>query len=322
MDGRSSNWVVVVWSDCMRVLIVARFKKNKFAPFVSEQVEALNKSRVECRYFPVRTRGIAGYFRQVPALHRAVREFKPEIVHAHYGLCGLLANLQRTVPVVTTYHGSDINNSSVRRLSSIAIRLSCFNIFVSQRLLDKVAPVKNSAVVPCGINLYDYPVVGKEEARRQMGLCQKGKYVLFAGAFDNAIKNVSLAKAALALLPGVELLELKGYTRSQVAMLMRAVDSFLMTSLSEGSPQVIKEALACGCPIVSIDVGDVKDRIEGVAGCYLVEKDAGKIALALKDAMTFGKRTEGESAIIRDGLTNDAIATRLKEIYQSVSKRR
>ena len=87
-----------------------------------------------------------------------------------------------------------------------------------------------------------------------MGLDNKKKYVLFAGAFDNTVKNAPLAQEVVSLLPGVELIELKGYSRHQVALLMQAVDCFLMTSHSEGSPQVIKEALACSCPIVSVDV--------------------------------------------------------------------
>jgi hypothetical protein len=74
-----------------------------------------------------------GYLRELPALRRLIRAERPDIVHAHYGLSGLLANLQRLVPVVTTYHGSDINVPHILRLSKIAMRLSAHNIFVSAR---------------------------------------------------------------------------------------------------------------------------------------------------------------------------------------------
>lgn len=303
----------------MKVLVVARYKENGFAPFVTEQVEALKEAGVECRFFPVRSRGITGYLRQVPALRHAIREFKPDIVHAHYGLCGLLANLQRRVPVVTTYHGSDINEPGVRRLSRVAIGLSRFNIFVSRRLLDKVAPVKNSVVIPCGINLDDYPVVEKEEARRKMGLQSDTKYVLFAGAFDNPVKNAPLAKEVTERVPGVELLELKGYSRLQVALLMQAVDAFLMTSISEGSPQVIKEALACGCPIVSVDVGDVRERIESVSGCSVSSsQDPGQLAGLLQQTVAFQEKTAGRERILADELDNRSVAKRLMAIYESI----
>ena len=303
----------------MRVLVVARHKKNGFAPFVTEQVEALEKTGVECRTFPVKK----GYLRQWPALRLAIRKYKPDIVHAHYGLCGLIANLQRKVPVVTTYHGSDINESKVRWLSRIATRLSRFNIFVSQRLLDKVAPVKNSTVIPCGINLEDYPLVEKAEARRQLGLRPDGKYVLFAGSFDNPVKDAPLAKEVIERVPGVDLFELKDYSRPQVALRMQAIDAFLMTSFSEGSPQVIKEALACGCPIVSVDVGDVRERVEGVAGCYVTEtRSPEELADLLHKALAFSGRTNGKERILAEGLDNLIVAKSLMEIYEIVGTAR
>ena len=145
-----------------------------------------------------------------------------------------------------------------------------------------------------------------------------GKLVLFSGAFENYVKNAPLAKAAIDLLPGVQLIELKGYTRTQVATLMQAVDVLLMTSFTEGSPQVIKEALACGCPIVSVDVGDVKEMTKGIDGCYIAERNARSIAENLTKAFAFGKRTKGRSVIIEKGLTNDIIASKLIRVYDSV----
>lgn len=302
----------------MRVLIVVRNKNGKYAPFVTEQVATLEQLGVECRFFPVKSKGIGGYLKSLPSLRKAIKEFQPDIVHAHYGLCGLLANLQRQVPVVTTYHGSDINDPKVRRLSKIAVLLSAFNIFVSQKCIDLVKPRKNYALIPCGINLADFPEIEKAEARRQMGLNSDGRYVLFAGAFDNPIKNMPLAKEAVKQLSGVELMELKEYSRSAVAVLMQAVDAFLMTSLSEGSPQVIKEALACGCPIVSVDVGDVKERVTGVKGCFVVETTASAISEALKQALNIDSRTSGRQVIERDGLTSKKVAEKLREVYLSI----
>ena len=300
----------------MRVLIVARCKNGHYAPFITEQVEAIEKQGVECQYFGVDGKGIIGYLRQIPKLRKAIREFHPDIIHAHYGLCGLLANYQRRIPVVTTYHGSDINDPKVLLLSKCSIHRSRFNIFVSQKNVDIAQPRKDYALIPCGINLEDYPIIDKAEARKRMGLSPSGKYVLFAGAFDNPVKNAPLAKAAMALVPEAELLEMKGFSRSQVAILMQAVDAFLLTSFTEGSPQVIKEALACGCPIVSVDVGDVRERIEGIGGCIISGKDPETIACSIKNALTYEGRTLGRAAIERYGLSNDLIAARIVSIYE------
>lgn len=304
----------------MRVLIVARYINNRFSPFVKEQVRALEKLGFVFQFFPIRYQGVRGYLRELPVLHRTIDAFKPDLLHAHNGPSGLFANLQRRVPVVTTFHGSDINEPSSRKISKLAIRLSAFSIFVSQKLIDIAKPTKKFALVPCGISLEDYPMVEKSEARRQMGLKLGGKYVLFAGAFDKEVKNAPLAKATVALLPGVELLEMKGYSRQQVALLMQAVDALLLTSHTEGSPQAVKEALACGTPIVSVDVGDVKDRIKGVDGCYMAGRNEEELADALNKAIAYGKRTQGREVVVNNRLTNDIVALRIANIYEKVSK--
>ena len=223
--------------------------------------------------------------------------------------------------MVTTYHGSDINEKKVLPFSKLAMYLSVWNIFVSKKTLEIAKPKKKYSLLPCGIVLSDMHFISKAEARRQMQLNQSNRYVLFAGAFDNGVKNAALAKECIHLLKDekAELLELKGYTRDEVMLLMCAVDALLMTSVSEGSPQVIKEALACGCPIVSVDVGDVKERITGIEGCFVAEtRDPKEIADLLQKALAFDGKTNGRDKIIADGLDNKLVAERLMEIYESV----
>lgn len=301
----------------MKVLIVARCKNGHYAPFITEQVEALKKQGVKCLYFGVNRKGFFGYLWQLPELMKVIRRYSPDLIHAHYGLCGILANWQRKIPVITTYHGSDINNPKVLKLSRIAIRKSRFNIFVSQKNIDIVQPKgDNYALIPCGINLEDYPIIEKYEARQQMGLNPSKKYVLFAGAYDNPVKNASLAKAAMDLVPEAEMIELKGYSRKQVATLMQAVDVLLMTSHTEGSPQVIKEVMACGCPIVSVDVGDVREGVSDIDGCYITERNDQAIADMLNISFTFTGRTRGRDEIVKKQLTNDQIAIKIASLYE------
>lgn len=306
----------------MKVLVVARCKDGRYAPFITEQVQALQKLGVESRFFPVKKNGIWGYLLHLSSLKHAISTFQPDVIHAHYGLSGLLANLQRRIPVVTTFHGSDINDRKVRPLSRLSIHLSAFNIFVSRKILEIISPKDKSALIPCGINLEDYPEMEKNQARLQMHLSATGNFVLFSGAFDNPVKNATLAKEAVSRLESVKLIELKGYSRAEVAALMYAADALLMTSLTEGSPQVIKEALACGCPIVSVDVGDVKELTDGVSGCFVVERDSVSIAKALQSVLESGRRTEGMHVIVEKGLSNDVIAGRILDIYRRVRERR
>ena len=305
----------------MRVLVVCSFKKDLpggVAPFVKEQVEALRGQGVECEFFLVKGKGVLGYLKQFKPMKTKILEFCPNVIHAHFGLSGLLANLQRNVPVMTTYHGSDINDRKVLPFSKMAMRLSAWNIFVSRKTMEIAKPKRSYSLLPCGIDLSELQLTERQAARERMRLDRDKQYVLFAGAFDNAVKNAPLAKEAVESLncSTVELLELKGYSREEVILLMCAADAFLMTSFTEGSPQVIKEALACGCPIVSVDVGDVRERTQGVDGCYVSDtREPKELADQLRKALSFEGKTQGRERIISDGLDNRLVAARLMEFY-------
>ena len=393
----------------MRILIVASDKQGCFAPFIEEQMAALEARGIEVLRYGITGKGIIGYLRELPALRHMIRSVRPDLIHAHYGLSGLLANLQRMVPVITTYHGSDINVPAILRFSKIAMRLSAHNIFVSKRnmvialgneamrlLGDKAKGAENAVkgerlevkgmengdvdiqastpytlhstpytlhstpteastpkniLLPCGVNI---PLSWSEMQHQQVDqltlnqwvhskLNKEIKYVLFAGAFDNAVKDPELAKGVIAVYNSsfansqspianlqspiadrqIELIELKGYTRDQVTALMYNCHALLMTSKTEGSPQVVKEAMACGCPIVSVDVGDVAERTSGVEGCYVVPtREPKDIAEALQKALAFNGRTNGRERIIEMGLSNEQVAKRLESIYENVLGKR
>ena len=305
----------------MRILVVASYNKGRFAPFIIEQAEALKSQGCEMDYFGLQGKGLQGYLKNLPSLKQKVEEFRPDVVHAHYGLSGLFANLQRRVPVVTTYHGSDINDKKALPFSELAMQLSAWNVFVSKKTLGIAKPKKKYTLLPCGLDLADLQLTEKAEARQKMNLCAGKKYILFAGAFDNVVKNATLAKETVALLQDdqVELLELKGYKREEVTMLMCAADAFLMTSQMEGSPQVVKEAMACGCPIVSVNVGDVKERVEGVEGCYVSDtRNPKELADLLRKTFAYKGKTNGRKKIVADGLDNRLVAEKLLEIYNKV----
>lgn len=301
-----------------KILVVCSENSGRIAPFIEEQVNALKKIGLQMEIFGVKGKGIRGYLKNWKLLLQHINEFQPDIIHAHYGLSGLLANLQRKVPVVTTYHGSDINDKRIFRISKLTIRLSEHNIFVSQKNVDKAKLKKKFSLISCGVDTSVFYPQNQEACRREMKLSKEKKYILFAGAFDNQVKNASLALNVVSTLKNTELIELKDYTRENVACLMNAVNACLMTSHSEGSPQFIKEAMACNCPVVSVDVGDVKELLEGVKHCYLAKYDIQDISEKLNLLFENGERTNGKEKISNMHLDSTSIARRILEVYNSI----
>jgi len=290
------------------------------APFVVEQAEALCRAGVEIAFFGVEGKGLRGYLANRVALRAKITDFRPDIIHAHYGLCGLLANLQRAVPVVTTYHGSDINTPSAFRFSRLSIWLSAFNIFVSKKTMEKARVSRNAALLPCGVDTQVFAPKDRAGCRRYFHFDNARKQVLFSSAFDNAVKNYPLAQAAVSSLENVELIELKGFTREEVSMLFSAADCALLTSHSEGSPQFVKEASACNCPVVSVEVGDVSEVIGGVRNCYIAQATAADLAARLQTVLADGRRADGRTKIL-ENYDSKHIAQQLIRIYQHTSKR-
>lgn len=319
----------------MTILFVASKNRGSFAPFISEQAELLRSRSYDVRFFGVEGHGVRGYLGNVSKLRAVLRSVRPDIVHAHYGLCGLLAALvcrPSGVPVVVTYHGSDINVPSVLRYSRVAMKLASRNVFISLKTMEmalsgvSLRVRRSSHLVPCGINIEDYPFLEKGEARARLGLRADGTYILFAGAFDNPVKCASLATEAASLLPGAELLELRGYDRPGVCAVMSAADVFIMTSLSEGSPQVVKEALATGLPIVSVDVGDVSERVSGLPFCRICPRSAEALSASLGEMISIPlpreqMRAQGRERLVSCGLTNDLVVDRLTGVYDSLSEK-
>lgn len=300
----------------LKILVVCSGNHRTIASFISEQVESLSKNGIECNYFTIKGRSFLGYLKNLSAFHQTIKQFNPDLIHAHYGLSGFFANLQRKIPVITTYHGSDIHNAFARFFSKMSIALSAYNVFVTTSLRLKSGTQSKSEVLPCGVDLKLFEPKDKNHSRAKFGYSATEKLVLFSGAFTNLVKNSTLALEVLNQIPGAKLVELKNYRREEVSALMSAVDCCLMTSFTEGSPQFIKEAMACNCPIVSVNVGDVAERLNAVGNSYVVSYDLDEIVQKLKIIICSGMRSSGRDKILQDKLSLEFVADRLIQIYK------
>lgn len=312
----------MVNGDRIECLIVHSGNVHRMSPFIKEQMDSIARvANVRFSVFTITGSGPSGYAANLPMYYRRLRRNGFDIVHAHYGLSGAFACMQSKVPVLTTFHGSDVNQRKqvMRLLARFAMLRSKHCIFVSHELLC-AAGAGYGLVIPCGVDLTIFKPMDRNLAREKMNLNKNKTYVLFSSSFDNVVKNAPLAVRAVGRIGtanDVKLIELRGYSRSEVALLMNAVDVGLMTSRTEGSPQFVKEALACNLPVVSTNVGDVEEQIRGVEGCYVCHShQADEVADKLTTAIAFGRRTAGRVKVM--GLDSRIIAEKVASIYYEV----
>jgi len=305
----------------MRILFVYSGNSNSSDTFIIEQLNALKEKEIEIHCYQIKGKGLFRYLKSITPLRNEIVLIRPEIIHAHYGLTGLLCHLaHRKTPIITTFHGSDIHISWVRILSYITMLLSNYNVFVSEYLVKILKPRKKFSVIPCGIDLDLFYPLDKNDSRDKLNLPLNSKLVIFSSSFNNKIKNSQLALRAINKLGNnYKLIELKGYTREEVNLLVNAADVALLTSIAEGSPQFIKEAMACNCPIVSTNVGDVNEMIKNIEGCYICSFEVDDVIEKIEKAFSFGKRTIARNSINR--FNNELIADQLILIYKAILNR-
>lgn len=328
----------------MRVLEVSRYKNNfsdHQLPFVTEQGEAIRALRHEVDYFLVK----GNYIKAVGALKCKIHEFQPNVVHAHFGLSAITAELQSLVPVVTTFHNGETLNWHVNLMSSLMSLRAKHVIYVAQHIRDlSYFKAKNYSIIPCGVPMEQMIITPKEEARKQLGWNPNKKYILFGGAFDNLRKNYPLLRDAVEKLKNdtsyikhntldIECVEMKNLTRSQCVLRMCACDLFALPSHSEGSPQALKEAMAVNCPCLATDIADVRLLFGDEPGHFILrnprktherwdgdENSLTEMVELLKEALTYEGRTKGRERIIELGLSNEQVAQKIIDIYKSVIK--
>ena len=307
----------------MKILLVhsgnAVGGKSERYTFVHEQGESLSALGIEVEYFAVVGKGAKGYLSNFRRLQMVIKYLQPNLIHAHFGLCGALCVMQSKVPVVITCHNGETLSWYGNIITSLAIQRAAHTICVAQHIYDKLyLKPKNYTIKPCDIEMTE--VVDKDIAKQEMGLPNDKYNILFGGSFSNLRKNVALANAALEILrrDDINLIEMKGFNREQVTLLYNACDMLLLPTKSEGSPQVLKEAMAYNCPVVATDVADIAYLLDGVSNSYVTTFDPADVADKIQKVIASGERTNGRERIMQLRLTNNEVAKTIKTIYESI----
>lgn len=304
----------------MKVLFVSSGNtKDGISPITKNQGESLKQEGIELEYFTIKGGGAKGYFKYIFKLREHLKHNSYDIIHSHYWLSAIVASLAGAKPIVVSLMGDDVKpKSRFKWIISIFHHLSWSKTIVKSQSMYNSFGQKDVAIIPNGVNMNRFKPIDRAVALKETGWDRTKKHILFTSNPKRVEKNFKLAKDAFALLEdkSLELHYLVNIENEKIPYYYNAASVVILTSLREGSPNAIKETMACNIPIVSTDVGDVKDVISKTEGCYISSFNHKEFALKIKKALKFGKRTTGRVDISH--LKSELIAKKIIDIYKEI----
>jgi glycosyltransferase involved in cell wall biosynthesis len=311
-----------------------------YGSFVQDEAGALRRAGVDVDVYFVNGRANKlNYFAMPFGFFARVRRTRYDVIHVHHSFCGIIATMQRRIPVVWTFHEGEISGGTGDALRDQPIKLIAYSKRMKRYVARKVDAVvvvaehlrgalgrPDAAWLPSGVDWDRFAPMDGGEARRRLGLAAGKRYVLFPSSPSRVEKRYDLARRAVEALKqtwpdtrDVELIALDNVPHEQVPLFMNAAEVMLMTSAFEASPVTIREALSCDLPVVSTDIGDARVVMEGIAGCRIVEADPAKIAEALHGVLATPPRVQARERMRVYSLENTAHA--LITLYRRVVAR-
>ena len=324
----------------MKVLVATSIYPTKENPargtFVRTQVEYLKRAGVEVELLALqgRSRKLM-YAKAALELRRRLADRAIDLIHAHYSYVGIVARTQWKVPVVVSYCGDDLLGTvNLRGRPTLLSRLAVFagqllsdqadGVIVKSRGMASKLSRKDVYVIPNEIDFEMFQPMDKEHARMMLGLHPQKKYLLFAANPEIPVKRFPLAKAIADRMrnqdPEIELLVVFEEPQERLPLFMNACEALVFTSYQEGSPNVVKQAMACNLPIVATDVGDVREIIGNTDGCYICKPEVQQFTESLAEILCRGERTRGREQV--QHLSGPAVARRIIEVYEQALRNR
>lgn len=302
--------------------------------FVYEQVESIKLLRpdISIEVFVIRGKSVVKYLVAVLKILKLNFQGKFNIIHAHYGLSGIVARFQIKTPVVVSYTGSDllgIIGKSLRR-TMLSKLIALANMQLSRIIQASIVKSdemnallkKKGSVIPNGVDLNIFKPMRKEYCRKLLHLDEGKHYILTLASPNKYNKRLDLIKETVNLLNkkhgNVELINPQKIPHSEVALYMNAADVYILLSHTEGSPNVIKEALACNCPIVATKVGDVESLIHGVENCYICSRNISDAMNKIERVFGAKSRNNGANRIKELNLDMESVALKVIKVYENI----
>jgi teichuronic acid biosynthesis glycosyltransferase TuaC len=327
----------------MRVLVVTGVYPTEQLPhlgtFIKSQVDSLIAAGLEVEVIHPKSGPILLRY-AVAALQVFLKTLtgRFDVVHGHYGQWALIACMQWTTPTIVSFLGTDllgrvnargdyskkgtlitsISRWLCRRVDAVIVKSEGMKKAAKAIATDKIF------VIPNGVDFELFRPIPRAEARAALGWDQDSYFVLFGNDPKKPWKDFPLAQAAIERLhaSGVtaELVVANGLPQTLVVQYLNASNVLILSSVTEGSPNIVKEAMACNVPVVSTDVGDVCQVIGRTRGCSVCPRDPDALAAALEKALRHVEPTTGRTDIAH--LDRAVVAKQVIAVYEKVISER
>ena len=311
---------------------------NGISPLVENQGKSLIEFGHQVDFFTIQGKGLKGYLKAILNLRKYLKSKKYQLIHAHYGLSGIIALLSnRGFPMVVSFMGDDLlgsnrDDGTITKLSKWMVKLnklmaSCFydySIVKSSQMLD-ILKIKNAEVIPNGVNLSDFYPENKLSCRKELNLSGSEIIIVFVSNPDRPEKNYKLALDSVKSLnrKEIRLVPVFNKNHNEIRKWLNASDVVILTSFHEGSPNIIKEAMACNCQVVATDVGDIRLIFGNTKGYFIGSFTPDNFGEQINEAILFSSnygKTKGRQRITDLRINSDAVAERITILYKKVLK--
>lgn len=304
---------------------MASGKQGGVNPIIKNQGESLRRAGVELDYYALSGGGWKGYIKNIKPLREAIKKGGYDVVHAHYSWTAYITGIAMRgmkVPMVVSLMGNDIlDHWWYPVLARMVAKCKPWKAVIvkSQEMKNRVGmPYAN--VIPNGVNMEKFHELPQTECQKKLGWDSSKKHVLFPARVEDTRKNWPLANAAVQMQNSdIELHPFKNTPNDETPIWYNAADAVVLPSFYEGSVNALKEAMACNRPVVTTDMGDCRERIEGCEGCYVANTyEVPEFAELLGKALEFGGKNKGRERLVADGIADYQIAERLITIYKNI----
>lgn len=312
----------------MRVLIVSNMyptrERPEFGVFVRDSLEALSRIEgIETELYVFEGGGIRAYRKAVKPLRDHLKERHYDVVHAHYGLTGWVAQKAGASPLMVTYHGTDLRHEKTGRISKNLAKKVDQVAVVSPDLGTELEKQRKKlkrpmVVLPTGVNIHRFEQRDRARAREALGIDPEGSYALFPFDPSRKVKHHDRALEVVEDVEDLELLTLGGVPPEKVVNYLNAIDMLLVPSAHEGFGLAALEALACNTPVIATRSGHAPALLDGVDGCYCMDWDRAKWVAAARAILDDpDPRVEGRP--VAERWSTDAMAKDVVNVYRDLA---